>query len=106
MTWTSERDAELLILFDSGLSGAQIAEIFGVTRNAVCGRKWRLGLRGGQSVSNPFSKKDVSTLIKMRRAGRQAAEIAKVLKRSEAAIYWKAHKLGITRSYSMETRGG
>jgi hypothetical protein len=98
-TWTKQRDDELRALSDKDLSGAQIGEILGVSRNTICGRKFRLGIRCAKPPKH-FSEKDVSTLIRMRRAGKTALQIATTLKRSESSIYWKAHVLGITRRYS------
>lgn len=42
MLWTSERDTRLIKLQADGLSGSEIAEIFGTTRNAVIARSNRI----------------------------------------------------------------
>jgi GcrA cell cycle regulator len=44
MMWTTERIAALRSSWAIGLSPAQIAGALGVTRNAVIGKAWRLGL--------------------------------------------------------------
>lgn len=42
--WTAKRIAELTALWNAGISVAKIAERLGVTRNAVSGKRLRLGL--------------------------------------------------------------
>jgi GcrA cell cycle regulator len=50
--WTDERTENLKKLWADGLSASQIAMKLGeVTRNAVLGKVWRLGLEGRASVS-------------------------------------------------------
>ncbi len=44
MPWTQARIETLKTSWDAGLSAAQIADALGVTRNAVIGKAWRLGL--------------------------------------------------------------
>ena len=44
MPWTQTRIETLKTSWDAGLSAAQIAKAFGVTRNAVIGKAWQLGL--------------------------------------------------------------
>lgn len=44
MSWTDERDAALRQGRKDGLSAAVIADQLGITRNAVLGRAFRLGL--------------------------------------------------------------
>jgi len=45
MTWTAERELKLRIYWMQGLSAAQIAKnLGGVTRNAVIGKRVRMGL--------------------------------------------------------------
>jgi hypothetical protein len=46
--WSPERDAQLRELASLGHSASQIAQFIGVTtRNSVCGRAWRLGVKIG-----------------------------------------------------------
>lgn len=45
MTWTEEEITQLRKLAREGLSGAQIAERFGITRNAILGKCHRLGIK-------------------------------------------------------------
>jgi GcrA cell cycle regulator len=50
--WTDERTEDLKKFWADGLSASQIAMKLGeVTRNAVLGKVWRLGLEGRASVS-------------------------------------------------------
>ena len=42
--WTAERDSQLRALWDAGVSGSQIADRMGMTKNAVIGRAHRLKL--------------------------------------------------------------
>lgn len=64
MAWTDERVATVRKLWADGLSASQIAmRLGGVTRSAVIGKVWRLGLQGRaptsrlQSAKRPKSKK-------------------------------------------------
>ena len=52
--WTPERVAALRTLWREGLSAAEVARrLGGVTRNAVIGKVWRLGLSGGRPPKPP-----------------------------------------------------
>lgn len=42
--WTKEREAELAQYWTAGLTGSEIGALMGLTRNAVIGKKHRLGL--------------------------------------------------------------
>lgn len=97
MNWTAAKDDYLREGFKAGLSAAQIAEQMKLSRNAVCGRKFRLGIRG--ISGRPYTDDEIAMLRQMYAARRPAMEIAGTLGRSEAAIYVKASYLGITRGY-------
>jgi len=57
MAWTEERVALLTKLWAEGLSASQIAtQLGGVTRNAVIGKRHRLGLTGRAKPSSPPRK--------------------------------------------------
>ena len=45
-TWTSERIEQLSLLWDEGITTAEIGRRIGVTKNAVIGKVHRLGLSG------------------------------------------------------------
>lgn len=103
MIWTEKHDASLRAWFGAGLSAGQIAEVLGITRNMVCGRKFRLGICNPEKVAKPFSDDDIATIIAMREQKIPNGKIAKSLRRSEASIAIKASKMGITRPYRMST---
>lgn len=44
MAWTDDRVRHLKTLFEEGKSATEISNVFGVSRNAVCGKLSRLGL--------------------------------------------------------------
>ena len=51
--WTKERDAELIRLTGEGNSARDVAAIFGCTRNAVIGRRNRLGIETVLNATTP-----------------------------------------------------
>lgn len=44
MAWTESQTKTLCILWKQGISTTEIAQVLGVTKNAVCGKRYRLGL--------------------------------------------------------------
>lgn len=56
--WTDEKIAELTRLWDERLSAYIIAEKLGVTRNAVIGKVWRLGLQNPDGEKTRKLRKD------------------------------------------------
>ena len=60
-TWTTERVAELKSAVNAGLSCAQIANVIGVSRNAVIGKINRLGLSRGRNPTAPRPREGVLT---------------------------------------------
>jgi hypothetical protein len=51
--WTPEMDAIVATGINNGLSSQLIADELGVTRNAVLGRRFRLGLCNGKKPRQP-----------------------------------------------------
>lgn len=49
-SWTQQKTDILRDLWDRGFSASRIAAAVGMSRNAVLGRKWRLGLENRKSV--------------------------------------------------------
>jgi GcrA cell cycle regulator len=69
--WTDELTEQLTALFRQGLSCSKIAsKIGGVTRNAVIGRLYRLGLRRGKMTARPTLNEYILS-PKKRNAGRR-----------------------------------
>lgn len=70
MTWTPERTERLVSLWKEGYSAAQIAgKIGGVSREAVLGKIWRLGLTGtARAGSTNMLARVVDGKMKVRRA--------------------------------------
>jgi hypothetical protein len=98
--WTAERDLILIKGSEAGLSASDLAEQMGVTRNTICGRKYRLGILGGSPSgggTNLYADEEIATLREMRAAGKPFIEIADCLGRSEGALGVKAHRMGIAR---------
>jgi GcrA cell cycle regulator len=58
-TWTEERIAELRRHWEAGLSASESAEKLGsVTRNAVAGTRYRLGLRDQMRSAHPQKSRE------------------------------------------------
>ncbi len=66
MNWTPEMDDAIATRFEAGLSARAIGEKLGITRNAVLGRKFRLGLCGPKRKA----KLKASGLLALGRAAR------------------------------------
>ncbi len=57
LPWTDERVGELKRLFSEGYSASKIAGFLrGVTRNAVIGKLFRLGLMRGRRINHPANQ--------------------------------------------------
>lgn len=77
-TWTPERDAELVDLAKAAKSSTDIADILGISRNAVVGRLNRLrikGVEGARLKGRPFILKPLG-----KRHGPPNRESAPILK--------------------------
>ncbi len=57
MIWTENQIHELMRLYRQGLTSYQMAEHFGVTRNAICGRIHRERVRLGEIEAKPRNRK-------------------------------------------------
>lgn len=55
MDWTEERESRLRDLWDEGLSTRAIATALGVTKNAIVGKSYRLGLERRCPSNRPGS---------------------------------------------------
>lgn len=56
MVWSEDVIKEAISMRERGLSSAVIAERIGTTRNAVVGKLWRVGVRGGDVVIKSQNK--------------------------------------------------
>ena len=54
MTWTDERVAELIRLWETGKSASEIGKILGVSKNSVVGKAHRLKLKSRPSPIRRF----------------------------------------------------
>jgi DNA-binding CsgD family transcriptional regulator len=96
--WGQDQNNRLRALSASGMTGSQIAEELGVTRNAVLGRKLRMGISSPwNSCRSPlgrgFSEDDLATIISMCREGKAASEIGLALNRTSHSISVKLGRL-------------
>ena len=55
--WTSERAHQLRMLWRQGLSAGEIADMLGISRNAIIGKAHRLGLESRPSPIGMTRKK-------------------------------------------------
>src|ERR1700730_15845887 len=58
-TWTPERIEQLSVLWDEGITTAEIGRRIGVTKNAVIGKVHRLGLVPRVITVKPAPRRDV-----------------------------------------------
>ena len=84
MGWDAKDVALLKRLWAAGQSAAQIARRLGCSRNAVCGRLTRLGLKRGHKP--PTAKPKIMSVSKRRPASSAASTrpVAKKVSRSTA----------------------
>lgn len=92
MDWTPERVAELQRRVAAKENSAQIAEAWGCTRNAVCGKMAKLGLR---FESNFWRPDKIARFEELAAAGWYADEIASDIGTTRGAVYDKSYRLGI-----------
>lgn len=97
MIWTEKQDANLRAWSGAGLSAGKIAKTLGVTRNTVCGRKFRLGICTPENAPRPYSDKEKGKIISMREHRRTYREIAESLGRTEGAIQKTAFYMGLSQ---------
>jgi hypothetical protein len=96
--WTAARDKELLAHFKRSGSAGELAEKWGVSRNTICGRKFRLGIRGGKiEMSRPMTDHEIATIVAMRRDGKKVREIAVAINRPAQSIFNRLSDMGLVR---------
>lgn len=97
--WTEEKDAQLRAFWDAGVSGSQIAERMGMTKNAVIGRAHRLKLKSRASpiatISRPWTEEDDARLTQLYGGFLSVDQIGHKLDRSQASIRYRAVHLGL-----------
>lgn len=94
--WTAERDAELTRHWEAGQSAKQSATELGVTRNAVIGRRYRLGLPAHPSFINaPWTEERNTQLRQYCADGVSAREIATRLGVARNTALAQIYKLGL-----------
>jgi GcrA cell cycle regulator len=102
-TWTPERDAMLRELLAKGFSARAIAAEIGngITRCAVIGRAFRLGLSAAQSHAGKRIRDDLGDrkkeFVAMWRSGVRAEEMSKKFGVSQAVVYGLVRSLKIKR---------
>jgi len=71
--WTDDKTEALKSMWADGCSGGEIADSFGITRNAVCGKIHRLGLPLRQTHNGRWYKKTSEEIeaAKRRKNGRR-----------------------------------
>jgi len=86
MSWSAEELALLKSLWASGRSAAQIANRLGYSRNAVCAKLTRLGLKRGRKP--PTAKPMIVSVPKRREASLLACvrPVAKVVSSPKPAV--------------------
>ena len=99
ITWTEEKNAELIRLTEDGLKLGEIAEKFGTTKGAIIGARKRLRTAGLLQASTVKSKNDwkgeeIEQVISMYTEGRSLQEIADKIGRSYGAVGKKVSDLG------------
>lgn len=106
--WTPERVAELVKLTAEGYSGGMIAQMFGITRNAVIGRQTRMKIRTSQQYEDgkslvrrygrhrsPWTEEMNADLKRMSEEGCRAADIAEHLGVTKGAVTNKQKRMGL-----------
>ena len=99
ITWTEEKNAELIRLTEDGLKLGEIAEKLGTTKGAILGARKRLRNEGKVGASTVKSKNDwkgeeIEQVISMYTEGRSLQEIADKIGRSYGAVGKKVSDLG------------
>ena len=111
ITWTEERNAELIRLTEEGAKLGEIAEKFGTTKGAIMGARKRLRNEGKVGASTVKSKNDwkgeeIEQVISMYTEGRSLQEIADKIGRSYGAVGKKVSDLGKNGLVIMRKRYG
>jgi len=90
MNWTPDIDAKIRSLSEQGWTALQIADLLGVTRNAVCGRKFRLGIKSGKP-GKPFSDNERAIIFALHREGLTYREIGERVGRATMSVWHVAN---------------
>lgn len=97
--WTDEKDARLRALWNEGVTGSQIAERMGMTKNAVIGRVHRLKLQPRVSplstITRPWTDEEDARLAQLYGGILNLDQIGQKLDRSPASIRYRATHLGL-----------
>jgi hypothetical protein len=101
--WPKETVDTLLACVDEGMTASQIGRIIGKTRNAVCGRLFRMeaklrsGATGGVgNNTDPWTKQEIEQLRAAHGEGKTCAQARQILtRRSQDAIWRKSRDLGL-----------
>lgn len=91
MIWTEAEDAVLMRMTEAGSSAPAIAAKLGTTRDAILGRRKRIGLTAHAPKS--WTPEKVAILEKMCRAGFSAGQIAPKVGMSRHATLGKAQRM-------------
>jgi hypothetical protein len=96
--WTDARDRALRMHFMRSGSAGELATKWGVSRNTICGRKFRLGIQGGKiEMSRPMTDHEIATIVAMRRDGKKVREIAVAINRPAQSIFNRLSDMGLVR---------
>lgn len=90
--WTPERIAELIKLWQQGLTKIEIAQLFNVTDNVIAGKAWRIGLRKDRKapVKSETTKKKEAEARRIRAAKKALADAKKKAREAARAAKAKA----------------
>lgn len=107
-TWTAANAAQLVKLIREGKSPQIIAEAMGRSRNAICGRAFRMKLhfeskRAEKKLREPVERRDIArftdeedqTIREMAGARKSGTDIAATLNRARSSIIQRARRLGM-----------
>lgn len=100
--WDEKRVTKLIDLQKVGLSCAEIAaQLGGVTRSAVIGKLYRLGIKTGKPCHRFWTEERLATLRRLWAQGYSGHAIAINLNaRSGYAVIDKAHKIGLSSRFT------
>lgn len=104
--WTSEEDARLAKMIGRHLSPQAIADAMGRTRNAVCGRAFRMKLhftsKGSATRREPIRQRELARftevedkiIIALAATGKSGHDIAEGINRHKSSVVKRARLLG------------
>lgn len=107
--WTAERDSQLRALWDAGVSGSQIADRIGMTKNAVIGRAHRLKLPPRVSpiatITQNWTDAEDDKLRQLYGGFLNVEQLAEKMGRSVHSLRYRASYLGlVSKKNSAEHR--